>query len=192
MNRIMVDPIHGRGVSSPEVRAWVCEYIAKTIQPKTVFDLGCGIGIYGAQLHQLDSNIRLIGLDGFLPYLLQDLVREHYSVQIHAPIESVMDGEININADLMICMDVIEHFPKGIAAGILKMPGRMIVSTPLFDYYQPAVGGNTYEEHKCWFTEKELNEEYGFTTLCLFKHISEDGQRGPIGAFEKKGELCPT
>jgi len=192
MNRIMVDPIHGRGVSSPEVRAWVCGYIAKTIQPKTVFDLGCGIGIYGAQLHQLASNIRLIGLDGFLPYLLQDLVREHYAIQIHAPIESVMNGEISINADLMICMDVIEHFVKADAARLLSSRGRMIISTPLFYYVQPSVGGNAYEEHKCWFTEKELNKEYGFTTLCSFNHVSEDGQRGTIGAFEKKGELCPT
>jgi len=192
MNRILVDPIHGRGVSSPEIRAWVCDYIVKTIKPRTVFDLGCGIGVYGAQLDKLQSDIRLIGLDVFLPYLLQDLVREHYAVQIHAHIESVINQEININADLMICMDVIEHFPKGIAALILKMPGHMIVSTPLFDYYQLAVGGNTYEEHKCWFTEKELNEEYGFTTLCLFDHTSIDGQRGSIGAFERKEELCPT
>jgi 2-polyprenyl-3-methyl-5-hydroxy-6-metoxy-1,4-benzoquinol methylase len=180
----MVDPIHGRGVSSMEIRNWVVPYIVEKVKPRTVFDLGCGIGVYGAAIRTMDPMVRLLGLDGFLPYLLQDLPREHYVVRINAPIESVLDGEFTVHADLTICMDVIEHFEKPMALQVLDLPGRMIVSTPLFDYKQGPVAGNALEEHKCWFTEKELNEE-GFKTLCLFNHVSADGQAGVMGAFEK-------
>lgn len=188
MNRISVDPIVSRGLSSPEARKFGCEYIAD-LKPKRVFDLGCGIGLYGATttvLHrQASEGIVWIGLDGFLPYLLQATARDYYQTLIWGKIEDVLNGNIKVKADLTICMDVVEHFDKYIAEAILKLPGKMLVSTPLFDLKQGEVAGNVLEEHRCWFKERELTA-LGFRTLAKFDYDAGDGQTGPIGVFERR------
>jgi SAM-dependent methyltransferase len=181
---IHVDPIYGRGVSSLEVKECLLPHILG-LHPRRVFDVGCGIGAYGALLRLSDPTIEVIGIDGYLPYLLQQGVREFYAVAIHAPIERVIDGTIRVDADLTMCVDVVEHFPKETALRLLALPGRMVVGTPLFDYRQGPVEGNVFEEHKCWFTAAELNA-LGFKTLGVFDHVALDGQMGKMGAFERE------
>lgn len=188
MNRITVDPIVTRGLSSPEARKFACEWIAEK-HPKRVFDLGCGIGLYGATTHfmhrQAAEGITFIGLDGFLPYLLQSTCRDCYQTLIWGKIEDVLNGNIKVKADLTICMDVVEHFEKHIAKEILSLPGKMLVSTPLFNLKQGEVAGNPMEEHRCWFKAREL-EDLGFRTLQIFPYDAGDGQAGPIGVFERR------
>lgn len=188
MNRIMVDPICGRGLSSPGIRKLACEYIVD-LKPGRVFDLGCGIGLYGAAtrvIHRTEAQgIVFIGLDGFLPYLLQTTARDYYSTLIWGKIEDVVAGLIRVKADLTICMDVVEHFEKSVAETILKLPGKMLVSTPLFDLQQGEVEGNKLEAHRCWFSERELTA-MGFRTLAKIDYQQDDGQSGPIGLFERR------
>ena len=185
----MVDPINTRGLSSPQIRKWVCQYIAEDLHPHRVLDLGCGIGLYGATVRVMHrekaEGIDFIGVDGFLPYLMQETARGYYRSLIWAKIEDVINGVIKVKADLTICMDVIEHFEKYAAMAILKMSGKMIISTPLFNLKQGEIAGNKLEEHQCWFTERELNG-LGFRTLCKFDYVQDDGQHGPIGAFERR------
>lgn len=177
--------ITGQGVSSPEIRNFVVPYIVEQIKPKVVLDLGCGIGVYGAMIRHLNPEIHMIGVDGFLPYLWQQWPQEAYTARIHAPLEAVILGILDVRADLTLCMDVIEHFDKAIAVALLRrLEPPAIVSTPLFDYRQGSVGGNDLEEHRCVFTEKELND-LGYRTLHLAHHISWDGQEGMMGAFQK-------
>lgn len=190
MNRITVDPIMTRGISSPSVRNWVCQYIVDEVKPHRIFDVGCGIGLYGATtrvLHREKSkDINFIGLDGFLPYLVQTTAREYYHTLIWARIEDVIAGIIKVKADLTICMDVIEHFEKFAAIALLRtLPGKVIVSTPMFELKQGEVAGNKMEEHRCWFSEKELNS-IGYRTLCKYDYLQDDGQHGPIAAFERR------
>lgn len=187
MNRIMVDPIVGRGVSSLEVREWVTKYICTVVKPRRVFDLGCGIGLYGACAHVWHQcNFKWIGLDGFLPYLMQDHVRQYYDDLIYAPIEDVLDGTIHVEADLIICMDVIEHLEKKVALKILEFPGHLIVSTPLFQYPQGKIEGNELERHRCWFDEQEFYAtDLGYKRICKFDCVAAMGQKGEIAAFEK-------
>jgi len=189
MNEITVERIVGRGVSSAEVRAWVVRYIVERVRPKTILDLGSGVGIYGAMIHAANPKIGMIALDGFLPYLLQEASRASYGGLLWLPIEMIVDGTVSVCTDLTICMDVIEHFDKPTARRVLALPGRMIVSTPLFDYRQGPVGGNSLEEHRCHFTEGELNA-LGFGMLVKFDHVALDHQHGEIGAFEKGVERC--
>ena len=186
MNRITVDPILGRGVSSAETRKLACDHIAE-LKPARLFDLGCGIGVYGASLKILYAcaDMHLTGLDGFLPYLMQSTARDHYQTLIWGKIEEVLDGSIRVKADLTICMDVVEHFEREMAEKILRLPGKMLVSTPLFDLKQPAVGGNPLEEHRCWFRERDI-VALGFRTLATTHYKQDDGQEGYIGLFERR------
>ena len=172
------------GVSSPEIRNKVVPYILN-LKPKTVFDLGMGSGVYGAMIRSANPEIRMIGLDGWLPYF-ETVFAQQYTARIHASIEAVMYGMFPMWGDLVLCMDVIEHFEDGEALTLLKClkdaPIPAIVSTPLFDYKQGSVEGNDLEEHKCWFSEEELHE-LGWKTLFKEWHEALDGQKGYMGAF---------
>ena len=172
------------GVSSPEIRNKVVPYVLN-LKPKTVFDLGMGSGLYGVALRAFDPEIRMIGLDGWLPYFQTEFV-QYYTARIHASIEAVMYGMFPMWGDIVLCMDVIEHFEKQTAVKLLvclkDAPMPAIVSTPLFDYKQGPVEGNDLEEHKCWFSEEELNE-LGWKTLFKEWHEALDGQKGYMGAF---------
>lgn len=174
------------GISSPEIRNKLVPYIVYDLKPKVIFDLGMGVGLYGSQIHSMAPDIRIVGLDGWLPYLTSKFAQDAYIARIHASIEAVIAGAFPLWGDLVICLDVIEHFDKPWATRLLKVlqaaPMTAIVSTPLFDYKQGPVGGNPFEEHKCWFTEKELNAA-GFATLFRERHMSHDGQKGYMGAF---------
>ena len=186
---IKIPIIRGQGVSCPEIRNEVVSYIADRIWPGTVFDLGCGVGVFGTALRRLDPQIKMIGLDPTILYLLQPMVLTNYVIRIHASAEDVCEGLISLeDYDLTICMDVIEHLEKRDARKLLSYllchgSRRTIVGTPLFEYKQGAVGGNEYETHRCWFTEKELND-LEFETLFIEHHKALDGQEGPMGAFE--------
>lgn len=185
---ITLKRIRGQGVSWHGMRKWVCEYIVNEIKPKVVLDLGCGIGVYGAFIRQLNPKIEMIGLDGFLPYLIQEFTMNFYTARIHTGIERVLDGTLRIQADLVICMDVIEHFLKDDAFSVLdvqpKLAPVMIVSTPLFDYPQQAVGGNELEAHRCWFTEQEITDR-NYRALHI-EDMDDGNGKGRIGAFERR------
>lgn len=128
----------------------------------------------------------MIGVDGFLPYLWQQWTQEFYVARIHAPLEAVIGGVLEVRADLRLCMDVIEHFEKVFAVLLLdSLKAPAIVSTPLFEYRQGSVGGNDLEEHRCTFSEEELNG-LGWRTLFKEFHRALDGQEGMMGAFEKE------
>jgi len=172
------------GLSSPEIRNKVVPYILEQ-KPKTVFDLGMGSGLYGAMIRSVNPDIVMIGLDGWLPYF-QTQFSQQYTARIHAPIEAVINGVFPVWGDIVLCMDVIEHFEKKDAVKLLvclkDAPMLAIVSTPLFEYKQGPVEGNDFEAHKCWFTEEELGE-LGWKTLFKEWHEALDGQKGYMGAF---------
>ena len=69
---------------------------------------------------------------------------------------------------------------KNKAIEILNQLDRVVISTPLFDYEQGVVEGNKLEIHRCFFTEKEIND-LGYRTLFKVKY----DERGDIGAFTK-------
>lgn len=186
MKGVTVERITNQGISFYKIRDWVCYYIANEIQPSRVFEIGCGIGLYGGCLHLLDDTIEMIGLDAYMPYLLQEFVQKHYATTIHGRAEDLIGGCLVVKADLTLCMDMIEHLEKPTAVALLdSIHGHVIISTPLFDYKQEAVNGNEDERHRCWFEQKELNA-MGFRTLRI-ENMSDDGESEPIGAFERKG-----
>lgn len=172
--------IYTVGVSSPNIRARVVEYIEK-MNPKRIFDIACGTGAYGFFIKQKLRKCFIIGLDGFHKYLTGVYVREFYNNVIEARVEELLNGNIRVKSDLILCMDVVEHFEKEDALKLLgwlqKQKTPVIISTPLFKYKQGAVEGNALEEHKCWFSGVEL-ERLGWK--CLFK---EPWLKGKIGAF---------
>jgi hypothetical protein len=176
------DYIYTVGVSAAGIRRDVCNYIVREIKPKTVFDLGCGAGCYGRDLKERDPTIRMIGADGYLQYLTSAHCIRYYDILMMAKLKDFLyDGAVNVCADLVLFMDVLEHLERADGEKVLteveRYPKAML-STPLFDFKQGAVDGNELERHRTVWTEEELAER-GWT--LLFKERWKE--EGDIGAF---------
>ena len=171
----------GQGVgaiSSIQVFGKEAEYIIKKIDPMVILDLGCGSGAYGQVLKTENPELEIIGVDGCFKYLTSVFCLKSYSARIHMDIVDFLNSSIEVKQDLTLCMDVIEHFEKDEAWGLLEnLPTPLIISTPLYDYPQGTVEGNPLEEHKCFFTEDELIS-LGFDKLYSYTY-----DEGDIGAF---------
>lgn len=175
-------------VSDANIRQMVVDHIIENVKPKLVFDLGCGYGLYGTMLKERDPQIVLIGLDIWLPYF-DKIAGGVYTALIYGNVESILTGSIRPWGDLILCMDLIEHLDKETAERLIcwlwHYYGKVIISTPLFNYPQGAWGGNPYETHRCQFTQEEL-ESFNFRLLCSAEAQTPDGkQHGRIGAFKK-------
>jgi 2-polyprenyl-3-methyl-5-hydroxy-6-metoxy-1,4-benzoquinol methylase len=151
-------------------------------QLSSVLDLGCGVGMYARDIRKvLPPEVTLYGVDGYWPYLNSELA-PLYDVRINASIFDFVDGRITIPVDCVICMDVIEHCDRAqalrLSDWLLKQP-MAYLSTPLFDFQQGAVGGNSLECHRTWFSMEEL-QEMGWLPIVKI----EWDKRGWIGAFK--------
>ena len=169
------------GISFPPIRDFVTNYIVNEIKPKNILDLGCGFGYYGKDIKAKNKKIYICGVEAFEPYINNSKSWvKNYNNLIVDDLKDHLGS--NLLYDLVLIMDVIEHFEKTEALYIierLKQFKTTIISTPLFNYVQGAANNNELEIHKCWFSEKELND-LGFKTFCKIKFPS---RKGNIGAF---------
>jgi hypothetical protein len=172
------------GVSHPAIRLEVL----KSFQQhdfKSCLDLGCGIGEYAVDMRKyFGKGVLLYGIDGYFPYLCKDNCRK-YDVTINADVFDFVEQRINIPVDCVLCMDVLEHFPREkalvLSAWLLAQPFAFM-STPLFDFPQGIVEGNGLERHQCWFERSEL-EKLGWLPLAGIE-FPEAGTGNWIGGFK--------
>jgi len=172
----------GSGVSNRAAREKITNYVINEVQPKAVLDLGCGVGLYGYRMRILDKDVRIIGVDASMTYLTSMFCQSCYNILIQAKIEDVVFGPVNIERDITIMASTIEHFDKDVAITLLKGLDSVIISTALFPMVQEVVDNNRYQEHRCWFSQEEL-EKLGYE--LLFKVEYPTPQPGYCGIFQK-------
>jgi len=157
-------------------------------QPRSVLDLGAGMGIYGAGVRQwLDGGTgfrpggtRLVGVEGFPSYI--NPCWNLYDSILHGKIETIvplLDGEEQFDA--VILGDVIEHFEKSAGEALIPQldrlltdSGVLIVVTPAIWMEQDAAYGNELERHRCLWTIDDFRK-FGFELLL-------DGRRDAFGS----------
>lgn len=137
-------------------------------RPRSVLDLGIGMGFYGAVVRQwLDLGVRpwrtkLLGVEGFADY--RNPCWELYDEVVVAPIEEYLDRTTE-TWDAILLLDVLEHFTHVKGAEILAAArarlspvGQFFVGTPAVWMEQGAVCGNELERHRSLWTAAELQE----------------------------------
>jgi predicted TPR repeat methyltransferase len=135
-------------------------------RPRAVLDLGVGMGFYGAVVRQwLDLGVRpwrtkLVGVEGFAGY--RNPCWDLYDEVAVAPIEEYLERTTE-TWDLILLLDVLEHFPHAAgeqilaaARGRLSSGGRLFVGTPAVWMEQGAAYGNEFERHQSLWTAEEL------------------------------------
>lgn len=110
----MKNYIHTTDVHNTTSAKVVLPYLFEKFKPKTVLDIGCGIGTWlkvakdlGAKVKGMDGNVTDTNLFCISEseFKLQDLTKE----VIH-----------NEKYDLVICLEVVEHLPENAADTIIK------------------------------------------------------------------------
>lgn len=176
--------VYNVGVSCAGTRRFVLASMqTKMQQIHSILDLGCGVGMYGMMVRNyMPPSCRLIGVDGYLPYLESEYPRKYYNSLIWADLFEVVEGRISVEQDCVLCMDVIEHFEKDrarrLSDWLLKQP-LAYLSTPLFWFEQDAVRGNELEKHRSGFFFEELTS-WGWKPLAKVRWDA----RGWIGSFK--------
>lgn len=174
-------------LSNPDHISTVLHF-AQACRPKSILDVGIGTGSYGLLLRQsLDIGYGRVQPAEWQVEITGVEIFENY----HNPVwdyayTSVILGDVRQilpklkNYDLVLCNDVLEHFPREEARTIAKALvchcGTLIATTPNREYPQGAWGGNEAETHhslldRTDFTGLVAEIETGITTcyICTTK-----------------------
>ena len=146
-------------------------------RPRTILDVGFGYGKFGFLAREFSDAwnfpqeswngekfehvAKIEGIEIYEKYI-NDLHREIYD-EIH--VGDVIDILPKLpNYDFIIAADVIEHFEKQAAVGLMdtlrNKSKTAVVITPVRVLMYGAYYGNVYETHRCQFSREEL-EKYG-------------------------------
>lgn len=158
-------------------------YIIKGIlatNPKSILDMGIGYGMNGAcvrnwlEVGNEEYQVILEGIEGFKEYKnpMWDLYDKVHLMDILKFIKK------DVNFDLIILTDVIEHFDKETGVKVLEWAKvhcnkAVMVSTPAIPIEQGPYKGNEFEAHKSSWTLED------FTKLGF--GVVKDGKKDKFG-----------
>jgi hypothetical protein len=152
----------------------------KRIQPVSILDVGCGLGVYGLlcriyldlyddaeffeKLKKEDGSkdwtVTIDGIEGFREYL-RFIPRWAYDDLIVGDAIEVLSSKEDGEYDLVLALAILEHLGKEDGfrfLGELKRVGkRVIVSTPK-EVKEQVVPDNPYETHRSHWTDTEFRK----------------------------------
>ncbi|MFA5359944.1 MAG: methyltransferase domain-containing protein [Patescibacteria group bacterium] len=130
--------------------------LIKYFQPKSVIDIGCGVGIYLAEFKK--NNIKILGYDGSPAAIKGSLVGKKIKLyDLCKPLK------LKLKFDLCLCLEVAEHLKKKYAKTLvnsLSELSNIIIFTAATPGQGPKSIGHINEQpHKYW---QKLFEEKNF------------------------------
>jgi Methyltransferase domain len=144
--------------SDPTNKLWSMRRI-KDINPKTVLDIGTGMGDYLELIKTyVSSDIVVHGVEVWEPYVEEYFLKERYDQLFIQDVREMTE----FSYDLVILGDVLEHMPEANAVAlwdlISKQARHAMISIPIGHHPQGAWGGNPYEIHheEDWSVERVL------------------------------------
>jgi hypothetical protein len=141
-------------------------WLAESLRPKRVLDVGCGSGKYGVlfrfvleELFDPSEHDTLVidGLDAFQPTVTRwhRLYNRIHIGDVRALIQQLEPY------DLIYFGDIIEHFDKDEGRAVVErlLPKArlgVIVTTPYHFFEQGAIGGNEFERHRSLWKKRDF------------------------------------
>jgi len=166
-------------------------------RPRSVLDLGIGMGFYGAVVRQwLDFGVRpwrtrLVGIEGFAGY--RNPCWDLYDEVIVSPIEAYLNQSTEM-WDAILLLDVLEHFSHSVGERILvtarerlSAGGQFFVGTPAVWMEQGAAYDNELERHRSLWTAEQLREA-GFEVL-VSGELDRFGNRMLLGVATSRVDI---
>jgi hypothetical protein len=132
----------------------------KELNPKTVLDVGTGMGDYLELIKTYVSpEIVVHGVEVWEPYVKEYSLDKRYDKLIIQDVREMTEFEY----DLVILGDVLEHMPETDAVAlwgtVSKQAKHALISIPIGHHPQGAWGGNPYEIHheEDWSVDRVLH-----------------------------------
>jgi hypothetical protein len=155
------------------------------LNPASVLDIGIGFGKYGLlcreylELWDGRENYsqflrRIDGVEAFEKYItpMHSFVYSHVYVR---DILKIID-ELNFSYDLVLLVDVLEHFNKSegkiLLTKILANNKGVLISIPKNPSNQKDAFNNIYETHRARWTKQELSSMHSSSSSCFFMRDS--------------------
>ena len=140
-----------------------------TLNPNSILDIGVGFGKYGVLCREYlefwdgredyhNFKTKIDGIEAFEDYLtpLHDFIYDN----IYVGNALNLIDELDINYDLVLLIDVFEHFDKSdgkeLIIKLLKECGGILISIPKNLGNQKDAFDNPYEIHKGQWSKREL------------------------------------
>jgi hypothetical protein len=118
---------------------------------RSLLDVGCGRGIIGAMCRIYRDVDRLVGMEGFEPYLEFSHKAGFYDDTI---LRNLIDTPLPLNTqefEVVTCVEVIEHLQWSAGHQLLdeleRIGSRVIVTTPNILFQQNEYDGNSFQRH---------------------------------------------
>lgn len=135
-------------------------------RPRSVLDVGCGCGKWGALLREyLDPRAaagqgrrraRIDAVEGFAGYVGP----LHHAVYDHVYVGRAPEILAGLGPyELVLAVDVLEHFPQRAGAEFVaacRRLGPVLLTTPAAPVPQGAVHGNDLERHRSSWSRQDL------------------------------------
>jgi len=158
----------------------------RKINPKKILEIGPGFGKWGVLIREyleVYKNLRfhkkdwLIQLDAveICPYYKNKLKDFIYNHVYWRSVQKFIEKPPETDYDLVIMIDVLEHMNKKegsrVLQGLQRISNNLIVEVPgvLYSKISKWHKINPYEDHKCCWNRKEL-ENIGFQTINKFEN----------------------
>ena len=117
-----------------------------------VLDVGPGHGKYGVLLREYVGPMHITAIEMWEPYVVSHNLQCLYDRVLVGDVTELTD----LDYDLVLMVDVIEHIPKPEALALLdRIPGWIIVCTPR-DFFSNGPGLPDTEEHVSHWTVEEF------------------------------------
>ncbi len=143
-------------------------YFVGAVGPSRILDVGVGLGTYGFMVRQhldiagerVEKSSWKLQIDGV------EIFKDYRNPIWDYAYDQVLVGDIRElvsrlpNYDVILCNDVLEHFPleeaKQLVKNLLELAPVIIATTPNIDWPQGAWGGNDAETHRCLFRSSDM------------------------------------
>jgi hypothetical protein len=118
---------------------------------KSLLDIGCGRGIIGAMCRIYRAVDRLVGIEGFEPYLEFSQKAGFYDETILRNLSETPLPLSTQEFEVVTCTEVIEHLEWDAGRRLLdeleRIGSRVIVTTPNILFQQQEYDGNVFQRH---------------------------------------------
>lgn len=188
----------------------------RTLRPKSILDVGCGLGVYGylcriyLELYGDDANflkklkrqnpweVRIDAIEGFKDYL-EFIPKWAYDDIMIGPAMNALSKIPRKEYDLVLALAILEHFSREDGMRFLyelrRIGGKIILSVPK-QWNAQVVPENEFETHRSHWTDAELLS-WGFNRIlphpyawiAVFDGEDQKRQDEEIPLFSKRPQF---
>lgn len=157
--------------------AYVLDGMAKERPIRQVIDIGAGCGTYRRLLSPYLPDARWIAVEAWAPYIDQYGLRTLYD-EVHVGDATAFDFSAIPEGGAILFGDVLEHISVyqvcEMVASALERFDIAVLSFPIGEWPQEAVGGNPHEAHVAsWYIE-DLGRRFAPTLAGIVEHKLTD------------------